>query len=61
MPTTTRRRTPVLLLLAALVGGSPLVGAGPAHAAEPIDVGGAYVLDEAGVLGDDAPRVEAAL
>ena len=61
MPTTTQRRTPILLLLAALVGGSLLVGAGPAHAAEPLDVGGAYVLDEAGVLGDDAPRVEAAL
>jgi len=60
-PTTARRSTPVSLVLAALLGGSLLVGAGPAHAAEPLDIGGAYVLDDAGVLGGDAPRVEAAL
>ena len=60
-PTTARRSTPVSLVLAALLGGSLLVGAGPAHAAEPLDIGGAYVLDDAGVLGDEAPRVEAAL
>jgi hypothetical protein len=60
-PTTARRSTSVSLVLAALLGGSLLAGAGPAHAAEPLDIGGAYVLDDAGVLGDDAPRVEAAL
>ena len=61
MPTMSRRVAPVSLLLAALLGGALLLGAGPAQAAEPVDIGGAYLLDEAGVLGDDAPRVEAAL
>ncbi|MER3389523.1 MAG: TPM domain-containing protein [Microcella sp.] len=58
-PSTNRARTRVSLVLGAILGGA--LFAAPAHAAEPVDAGGAYVLDEAGVLGDDAPRVEAAL
>ena len=65
-PTMARWRTwgPLLhaaLLGAALLGSALLPGAGAAQAAEPLDIGGAYVLDDAGVLGNETPRVEAAL
>lgn len=47
----------------ALLGGAALALAVPiaASAADPVDLGGAYVFDEAGVLGGDLDEVEAAL
>ena len=44
-----------------LTVGALSIAVTPALAAEPVDVGGAYLVDEAGVLGADQARVEAAL
>ncbi len=49
------------LALAALSTALLLGVASPASAVPPVDLGGAYVFDETGVLDGDLPRVEAAL
>lgn len=50
-----------ILALTALTAGLLAATAAPALAAPPVDLAGAYVLDETGVLDGDIPRVEAAL
>lgn len=50
-----------ILALTALTAGLLAVTAAPAVAAPPVDLAGAYVLDETGVLDGDIPRIEAAL
>lgn len=53
-----RRRAAAIVVLSSFL----LLGtSAPALAAEPVDLEGAYVLDQAGVLDGDMPRVEAAL
>ncbi len=47
--------------LVALTSALLLSTAAPAIATQPVDLGGAYVLDEAGVLGSESSGVEAAL
>jgi hypothetical protein len=47
--------------IATLTGVLLLSTAAPAIATQPVDLGGAYVLDEAGVLGSESSSVEAAL
>jgi uncharacterized membrane protein YgcG len=49
-------------LVVSVLSAALLVGVNsPAAAVPPVDLGGAYVLDETGVLEGDLPRVEAAL
>jgi hypothetical protein len=57
LPHHLRRGSVIALLSSALV----LTAAVPAVASPPVDLGGAYILDEAGVLGGQASRVDAAL
>ena len=52
-----RRGSKTLALSSALLVGV----AAPALAAPPVDLAGAYVVDEAGVLGGDLARVESAI
>lgn len=56
-----RRALSAWAATAALAAATVLMGASPAHADRPLDLGGAYVLDSAGVLGSSTARVESAL
>ena len=56
-----RRALGACAATAAFVAATVLVGAAPAHADRPLDLGGAYVLDTAGALGSSTTRVESAL
>ena len=60
-PGRARRAFSAWAATAALAAATVLMGAGPAHADRPLDLGGAYVLDSAGVLGSSTARVESAL